>query len=136
MCKIKLNGGVMVINTRKIAAEYRLTHWSQIMKERSASGMTIKAYYEINGIHPNVYHYWQRKIRAAAAVLASKADKLPCKTTETSLTPQGWAEITINPEAEKSGVIIIEIGKCSISVDVNTDMVLLADVSRILMTLC
>ena len=36
------------VNSREIAAEYRLNHWAQIMQERSESGMSIKAYCEIH----------------------------------------------------------------------------------------
>jgi hypothetical protein len=29
-----------MVNTNEIAAEYRLSHWAQIMKERQNSGLT------------------------------------------------------------------------------------------------
>ena len=54
------------MNTREMAAEYRLAHWSQIMKDRKERGQSIKAYCEGEGIHENVYYYWQRKLREAA----------------------------------------------------------------------
>lgn len=54
------------MNTREIAAEYSLTHWAGITRERQESGLSIKAYCEREGIHENVYYYWQRKLREAA----------------------------------------------------------------------
>jgi hypothetical protein len=54
------------MNTREIAAEYRLTHWAGIMRDRAESGLSIKAYCENAGFHENVYYYWQRKLREAA----------------------------------------------------------------------
>ena len=59
-----------MIDTRKITKEYRLSHWIQIMQERCESGLSIKGYCEREGIHQNIYHYWQRKLRAAAVSLA------------------------------------------------------------------
>ena len=54
------------MNTREIAAEYRLSHWAQVMRERSESGLSIKAFCENAGFHENIYYYWQRKLRESA----------------------------------------------------------------------
>lgn len=56
-----------MVNTREIAEEYRLTHWAQVMQERTQSGLSIKAYCKQIGICANTYFYWQRRVRAAAA---------------------------------------------------------------------
>ena len=53
------------MNTRKIAAEYRLAHWTQIMRRKKESGLSAKAFCENEGIHENVYYYWQQKLREA-----------------------------------------------------------------------
>jgi len=53
------------MNTREIAVEYRLAHWSQIMQGRKERGQSIRAYCEDMGLHENVYYYWQRKLREA-----------------------------------------------------------------------
>jgi len=50
------------METRKIAAEYRLTHWAGIMSERQESELSIKAFCENAGIHEDTYFYWQRKL--------------------------------------------------------------------------
>ena len=55
----------MSMNTRKIAAEYRLAHWTQIMRRKKESGLSAKAFCENEGIHENVYYYWQQKLREA-----------------------------------------------------------------------
>jgi len=38
-------------DTRKIAAEYRLSHWAKVMQRRRASGESIKSLCESEGIH-------------------------------------------------------------------------------------
>jgi transposase-like protein len=54
-----------MINTREIAAEYRLTHWAGIVRERAESGLTVKAFCESAGLRTNTYFYWQHKLRKA-----------------------------------------------------------------------
>jgi len=46
--------------TKKMAAEYRLNHWSGIMLERSESGMGVREYCKANGFRENIYYYWQK----------------------------------------------------------------------------
>jgi len=55
-----------MVNTREIAQEYRLTHWAGIVRERTESGLNIKAYCRQIGISTNTYHYWQKKLRESA----------------------------------------------------------------------
>ena len=54
------------MDTRKIAAEYRISHWAQIIQNRIKSGLSIKAFCENAGFHENIYYYWQRKLRETA----------------------------------------------------------------------
>ena len=58
MWKNKTNGR-LDMNTREIEAEYRLSHWAQVMRQRIESGLNIKAFCENAGFHENIYHYWQ-----------------------------------------------------------------------------
>jgi len=53
------------MDTRKIAVEYRMAHWTQIVQDRSNSGLSIKAYCENTGIHEYAYYYWLKKLREA-----------------------------------------------------------------------
>ena len=61
-----------MINTREIAAEYRLSHWAQAARERSESGLSIRAYCKQIGISENTYFYWQRRLRKAACEQLNK----------------------------------------------------------------
>ena len=54
------------MNTRAIAAEYRLQQWAVIMRDCKESGLSIRAYCENAGIRPNRYFYWQKRLREAA----------------------------------------------------------------------
>jgi hypothetical protein len=63
-----------MVNTREVAAEYRLSHWAQIMQERTQCGSSIRAYCKQIGICENTYFYWQRRLRKAACEQLSKYD--------------------------------------------------------------
>jgi putative transposase len=115
-----------MIDTREIASEYRLAHWAGMIKERAESGLTVKAFCESAGVHPNSYFYWQRKLREAACA------KMP--EAVTSPTPCGWTA-AIPAVANVSGTLPIEIGKCRVMADCGTDERLLAKVCRVLVSL-
>jgi putative transposase len=119
-----------MINTRKIAADYRLAHWAGIMRERTESGLTVKAFCETRGFHPNSYFYWQRKLRESACGEIAGVDTLS--------TPGGWAvAVPAVPGAFRaSGTLPIEIGKYRVLVGMDTDERLLVKVCGVLASLC
>jgi len=122
-------------NTREIAAEYRIMHWTGIMRERNASGLSIKEYCKSIGIGTNVYFYWQRKLREAAC-----QELLPTMVNdgEKAAVPSGWAVCDVaDPEPAPSGnVVTIEIGKSRVKASADVDPELLEKVCRVLMSIC
>jgi len=102
------------MNTRKIAAEYRLAHWTQIMHRKRESGLSAKAFCENEGIHENVYYYWQQKLRSAAC---EQMTEMQSEQAERKLVPSGFAELKIVkahepstlPESAAQGEIRIDI---------------------------
>ena len=80
-----------MVDTRKIATEYRMAHWTQIMQERQESGLSIKAFCDKVGIHQNVYHYWQRKLRAAAYKQISQVQQVEENSSKQAI--QGFTEV-------------------------------------------
>jgi hypothetical protein len=151
-----------MVNTREIATEYRLKHWAQVMQERNASGMSIRAYCKSISLHENVYYYWQRKLRKAAHQVMTTTEPGTAMLTEVpsglvaphsrtlvassascsrlqpdcSPMPPGWVLCeTAKPEPEQ-GAVQIEIGKSRVTVHAGTDKELLTKVCRMLMTLC
>ena len=77
------------MNTRDIAAEYRLAHWAEVMRERADRKLSIRLYCEEAGIHENTNFYWQRKLREAACSGIQTADIPEGK----SIVPKGWAAL-------------------------------------------
>ena len=54
------------MNSRHVAAGYRLAYWATIMKEHKESGLSVKAFCESTGYNESAYFYWQKKLREAA----------------------------------------------------------------------
>lgn len=123
-----------MINTREIAEEYRMSHWAQVMKERNASGMSIRAYCKSIGLHENVYYYWQRKLREAAYEATTETKEAGRRLIPQA--PSGWTLCeTTKPEPEKN-TVQIEIGKSRVTVHVGTNQELLSSICRMLVSIC
>ena len=123
-------------NTREIALEYRMGHWAGIMRDRAESGLSIRKYCEREGMHPNRYHYWQRRLRiAAAAEVQAKKEEVA------KMPPAGWMQISAAEEVsehknpENDGVMI-EIGKSRVMVNETTGTEILKKVCKVLVELC
>jgi len=126
MCFFKLSWSERMKSTKEIAKEYRLSHWAQIMEDRTQSGQSIKAYCRQIGISTNTYFYWQNKLRKAAVEQI---------TTSQELVPAGWASVTEASQNVESHMSI-EINGCKVTIDKNTDPELLEKTCRLLMSLC
>ena len=50
------------MNTREIAAEYRLSHWAGKMRERQESGLSIRSFCEQEGFPCSGYGFAARRI--------------------------------------------------------------------------
>jgi hypothetical protein len=109
------------MNMRELAAEYRLAHWVEIVRDRSARGLSIREYCKVSGIRENVYYYWQRKLRKVAYdSLSAQTEMVPA-----GLPSQSFTEIQVVesppqsrvPEAEQPGQISIAVNGVHISAE-------------------
>ena len=82
----------------------------------------------MEGIHQNVYFYWQRKLRKTAC---ASLTNIPA--TENALAPNGWKQLSVEVNTEST--LIIEVGGCRITVSSEADPELLIKVCRTLRTL-
>jgi len=115
------------MNMKEIATEFRLGHWAQILQDRAASGMSIKGYCKEKGIAVNVYFYWQKKLREAAAQQLAIASEPGSQ----ALTPMGWATVQ-EIEPKQSGGLTLRIGGAEIELHQGYDEALLASVIKTL----
>jgi putative transposase len=117
------------MDTRKVAKEYRLNQWAQIIKARNESGKSVKDFCEDAGVSRNAYFYWQRKLRKAACKDLTVADE------SAVIVANGWVKLNpVRPQYEDDG-ILIEINGCRITVKGDTDLGLLKSVCGALRSL-
>ena len=110
------------MNTREVAAEYRLAHWAEIMHRRKESGLSIKSFCEIEGFHENIYYYWQRKLREAAC---QQIDQEQEDHPQTGIVPSGFTELKVmqpqgrqqQPWMSSQGELRIEYGGIKLTAD-------------------
>ena len=120
------------MDTREMAAEYRMSQWAQILRERKESGLSVRAYCKTAGIHENKYFYWQKKLREGAC-----EDIRQAKPKEIgAAVPNGWAICEIEKAETERGAVYIEIGKSRIAVTSETDQTLLSKACQVLVELC
>jgi len=114
-----------------MTSEYRMGQWAEIMRRRVESGLNIKVFCEREGLKTDRYHYWQRKLRDAAAEL------LPIEAGRATV-PTGWTQVmpTEESKSRETGGVTVEIGKCRVAVENTADMGLLTKVCKALMSLC
>jgi len=80
------------MNTRYIAAEYRLAHWAEIIRKRVESGLCIRVFCNNTGINENAYFYWQRKLRESAC---EQLVKTQADSTSAALVHSGFTEVKL-----------------------------------------
>ncbi len=115
------------MDTSKVTSEYREGQWIQIIKDRSASGKTIKAFCQERGISRDSYFYWQHKLRKAACDRMSNAGEISAPI------PKGWIQLS---DADRSTPSLnIEVNGYRIVVNSQTNPELLKYVCRILRTM-
>ncbi len=117
------------MDTRKIATEYRLSQWAQIIQARKESGKSVKDFCEDTGINRHSYFYWQRKLREASC-----KDLVEAAETK-EVVASGWVRLRPAEPQYADGGILIEINDFQITVKSDTDLELLKNVCSVLRSL-
>jgi hypothetical protein len=130
------------MNTQKITAGFRISKWGGLVRERIASGQSISAFCEENGICVSTYYYRQRMVREAASMGMLPADvpanakslKDPAAPQNT-IAPAGWFK-ACGPESvyetASPDSLTVSISGCRISFTENTDTALFLKAVRAL----
>lgn len=124
------------MKTREIAEEYRLHHWSNIMRERQESGLSIRAFCKKAGFHENRYYYWQKRLRevtceSLSVITSESAEIMPISFVEAKLSER---QLQKSQAAETTSHVSIEVDgiRISVSGDYSADKlaVLLREMKR------
>jgi len=79
------------MDTQKVAAEYRLSQWAQVIQTRLDSGQSVKDFCQTAGISRNAYFYWQKRLRKVACAELEKTEE------PRNIAPSGWMQLTPKP---------------------------------------
>ena len=117
------------MDTQKVASEYRLSKWAQVIQTRLDSGQSIQDFCQSAGISKNSYFYWQRKLREAACTELIKTQE------HQTVVPVGWRQLASSQTQPAAQTLVIEINGCSLTVNAQTDSELLKKVCHTLRSL-
>ena len=119
------------MDTQKVAAEYRLSQWTQVIQARLDSGQSVKDFCQTAGISRNAYFYWQKRLRKVACAELEKSEE------SRNLVPNGWVRLAPSqPQSQQmKATMDIEINGCHITAGADTDPELLKKVCRVLRSL-
>lgn len=117
------------MDTQKVATEYRMSQWAQIIQARADSGQSIKDFCQMKGLNRNAYFYWLKKLRESACTELVKKEDPRC------ISPGGWVQLASEPMQQTTEALKIEINGCHITVTAETDHELLAKVCHTLRSL-
>jgi putative transposase len=117
------------MDTQKVASEYRLAQWAQVIEARLSSGQNIKDFCQTAGISKNAYFYWQRKLRKKACTELAKTEE------PRNIVPSGWMQLEPKQVQHIKEALDIEISGCHVTVNAETDPELLKKVCRTLKSL-
>jgi len=105
------------MNSKQMAQQVRLAHWTHVMRERSESGASIRQWCGEKGINEKTYYYWQRRLREAACKHLSMQRQV---SEQAAQLPQSFTELRVAecPEAtEKTSTGKIEVSVIRIKAD-------------------
>lgn len=109
-----------------------MSHWAQIMRERSESGQNKREFCRASQIRECVYYYWQRKLREATC---SELSVQKVEQAKSAVEPNGWVSCAPQ-EREGAGRIVIEAGKYRVVVEAGFDTETMGRVCQMLGSLC
>ena len=94
----------MEMQVTEYKAEYRLSQWSEIIREQKQSGKNVREWCLEHGMTTNAYYYRLRRVRESA-----------CRSIEHN-SPE-FAEVPIVTQSGKSGDIRVVTAKGTIEIN-------------------
>ena len=120
------------MTVKETAHAYKLRQWAELICDSKASGKSVKAWCEEQGVCIKTYYYWQRRVRAVACEKIEIAS-LP-------MVPMGgvptFAEYR-QPNLKESGTAItLHISGATIEIHNGADASIIASTLSALKNIC
>lgn len=118
------------MDTREVTKKYRLSQWTEIIKECRSSGQTVAAWCADHDINPRSYYYWLKRVRIAAC------EALPSLHTESNpIVPVNIpvpTAITGPAEQESSSDIVLHFDAATLEIRNTASVTLIENTLRAL----
>ena len=124
------------MNTKEIAAQYRMEQWTRALQEKIKNGETIDEFCLRSGVSRNTYFYWQRKLRETICQQLAESQSESTELSLPSFTEIKIAEPPMPQDINQPSQICVEIGKCKITADGNYPAKTLVTLIREMRKLC
>ena len=107
------------MDTKVATTQIRIQQWTEIIQDRSTSGLTVDDYCESHGFFRNQYYYWLRKVKAR--ILESAPQLVELKIPET--IPESKEPVSRQKQiAVTTDVPQLVINKGDIDIRVNSNI--------------
>lgn len=126
----KNSKGGLELNTREVARQYRLSQWTQIIRECRSSGQTVAAWCAEHNINPKSYYYWLKRVRTAAceALPSLSAENNPIVPVNMPALSSGTGPASQKPSPD----IIVRYGLVSLEIHNNASQSVIENTLRAL----
>lgn len=103
---------------KEVKRQANLNKWSEIIRDRAVSGLTVRQYCREHGITKDQYYYWLKIVREAAieAVEAQQNALVEIPTLQSGL-PTTIPEEGSVTGSQASPCVLIQMGKVTVQVD-------------------
>lgn len=118
------------MDSRDVAHKYRLSKWTEIVRECRSSGKTVAAWCTAHDVNIKSYYYWLRRVRVAAC------EALPAlKSGENTIVPVNNPALSARnslANRESSADITLRFGAVTLELHNNASAMLIENTLRAL----
>ncbi len=117
------------MNTREVASQYRLSQWTEIVRQCRSSGQSVAVWCAENNVSITSYYYRLRRIREAAC------EALPSLSANSSIVPVNIPVHTAEADSidqESSSDIVVRMGTVTLEISNNASATLIETTFRAL----
>lgn len=104
------------MSTRKMTDSLRLSHWSQILRDRANSGLSVRAYCAKESIHENTYFYWQKKLRE---IVGNQIKSLQTVGIQENLSHQNFVEVKLDEDMHQIKPMASNYQSCEVKIEIS-----------------
>ncbi|MGE4274212.1 MAG: IS66 family insertion sequence element accessory protein TnpB [Desulfitobacterium sp.] len=117
------------MDTREVASQYRLSKWTEIVRQCRSSGQTVAVWCSENNINTTSYYYWLRRIRKVAceALLSMCGNSVIVPVN----IPVHTVEID-SPGQASSSDIVVRMGAVTLEISNNASATLIENTLKAL----